>query len=259
GHAALLPGEDLLFTHNLTQGHFQLHRFPGTPAKAIPGVTSTRRRIIQGVFAEEGKIIVCGSDHGTVYVVDTATREILQKLSGSGLMQVIAVAKHEDGYDMIVGGSSLGGFEVYMWVKEPFESANEPLATGFTVVYAKWFSIAKQATCCMLYAAVLLQVLFPTMAVPFVNPIPGVRALTAQLFKSNTQDLATHHCAAPDAFTQPVEHTVLSPIISVDSNIAEQSVSPVTLLYVTQAVSAQSYTTIWTITSAQAKEVSTIT
>ncbi|KAG5328284.1 hypothetical protein C0989_010717, partial [Termitomyces sp. Mn162] len=83
GHAALSPGEDLLFTHNLTQGHFQLHRFPGTPAEAIPGVTSTRRRIIQGVFAEEGKIIVCGSDHGTVYVVDTATREILQKLSGS--------------------------------------------------------------------------------------------------------------------------------------------------------------------------------
>ncbi|KNZ71721.1 hypothetical protein J132_07403 [Termitomyces sp. J132] len=260
GHAALSPGEDLLFTHNLTQGHFQLHRFPGTPAEAIPGVTSTQHRIIQGVFAEEGKIIVCGSDHGTVYVVDTATREILQKLSGSGLMQVIAVAKHEDGYDMIVGGSSLGGFEAYMWVKEPFESANEPLATGFTVVYAKWFSIAKQAAYCVLYAAVLLPVLFPTMAVPFVNVShPWCQMLTAQLFKSNAQDLATHHHAAPDAFAQPVEHTVLSPVISVDSNIAEQSASPVTLSYVTQAVGAQSYTTIWTITSAQAKEVSTIT
>ncbi|KAG6881278.1 hypothetical protein C0993_002120, partial [Termitomyces sp. T159_Od127] len=90
------------------------------------------------------------SDHGMVYVVDTATREILQKLSGSGLMQVIAAAKHEDGYDMIVGGSSFGGFEAYMWVKEPFESANEPPATGFTVVYAKWFSIAKQAAYCVL-------------------------------------------------------------------------------------------------------------
>ncbi|KAG5719752.1 hypothetical protein E4T56_gene18570 [Termitomyces sp. T112] len=93
GHAALSPGEDLLFTHNLTQGHFQLHQFPGTPAKAIPGVMSTWHRIIQGVFAEEGKIIVCSSNHGTVYMVDMATREILQKLSGSGLMQVIAVAK----------------------------------------------------------------------------------------------------------------------------------------------------------------------
>ncbi|KNZ78237.1 hypothetical protein J132_01448 [Termitomyces sp. J132] len=259
GHAALSPGEDLLFTHNLTQGHFQLHRFPGTPAEAIPGVTSTWCRIIQGVFVEEGKIIVCGSNHGMVYVVDTVTQKILQKLSGSGLMQVIAVAKHEDGYDMIIGGSSLGGFEVYMWVKEPFESANEPLATGFMVVYAKWFSIAKQAAYCVLYAAVLLWVLFPMMAVPFVNPIPGVRALTVQLFKSNAQDLATHHRVAPDAFTQPIEHTVLSPVISVDSNIAEQSASPVTLSYVTQAVGAQSYTTIWTITSAQAKEVSTIT
>ncbi|KAG5332687.1 hypothetical protein C0989_006696 [Termitomyces sp. Mn162] len=156
GYAALSPGEDLLFTHNLTQGHFQLHQFPGTPAKAIPGITSTWHRFIQGVFAEEGKIIVCRSNYGTVYVIDTVTWEILQKLSGSGLMQVIAVAKHEDGYDMIVGGSSLGGFEVYMWVKEPFKSANEPLATGFMVVYAKWFSIAKQAAYCVLYATVLL-------------------------------------------------------------------------------------------------------
>ncbi|KAG5330768.1 hypothetical protein C0989_008628 [Termitomyces sp. Mn162] len=211
------------------------------------------------VFAEEGKIIMCGSNHGMVYVVDMATQEILQKLSGSGLMQVIAVAKHEDGYDMIVGGSSLGGFEVYMWVKEPFESANELLAMGFMVVYAKWFSIAKQAAYCVLYAAVLLRVLFPTIAVPFINPIPSVRVLTAQLFKSNTQDLATHHHAAPDAFAQPIEHMVLSPVISVDSNITEQSASLFTLSYVTQAVSAQSYTTIWTITSAQAKEVSTIT
>ncbi|KAG6882255.1 hypothetical protein C0993_011356, partial [Termitomyces sp. T159_Od127] len=150
GHAALSPGENLLVTHNLTQGDFQVHQFPGTPAEAIPGVMSTWHRIIQGVFAEEGKIIVCGSDHGTVYVVDTATREILQKLSGSGLMQVIAAAKHEDGYDMIVGGSSFGGFEAYMWVKEPFKSANEPPATGFMVVYAKWFSIAKQAAYCVL-------------------------------------------------------------------------------------------------------------
>lgn len=86
GYAALSPGEDLLVTHNLTQGHFQLHRFPGTLAEAISGVTSARRRTIQGIFAEEGKIIVCGSDHGTVYVVDTATREILQKLSGSGCL-----------------------------------------------------------------------------------------------------------------------------------------------------------------------------
>ena len=84
GHTALLPGEDLLVTHNLTQGHFQLHQFPGTPAEAISGVTSARRRTIQGIFAEEGKIVVCGSDHGMVYVIDMATQEISQKLSGSG-------------------------------------------------------------------------------------------------------------------------------------------------------------------------------
>ncbi|KAG5328175.1 hypothetical protein C0989_010844 [Termitomyces sp. Mn162] len=90
-------------------------------------------------------------------------------------------------------------------------------------------------------------------------PIPSIRVLTVQLFKSNAQDLATHHHAAPDAFTQLIEHTVLSPIISADSNIAEQSMSLVTLLYVTQVVVAQSYTMIPTITSAQAKEVSTIT
>ena len=35
-----------------------------------------------------------------------------------GLMQVVAAAKHEDGYNMIVGSSSFGGFEAYMWVKE---------------------------------------------------------------------------------------------------------------------------------------------
>ncbi|KAG6874675.1 hypothetical protein C0993_012656, partial [Termitomyces sp. T159_Od127] len=72
----------------------------------------------------------------------------------------------------------------------------------------------------------------------------------------------THHRAAPDAFAQPIEHMVFSPVISADSNIAEQSMSPVTLSYVTQAVVAQSYPTIQTITSAQAtqaKEVSTIT
>ena len=40
---------------------------------------------------------------------------------------------------------------------------------GFTVVYAKWVSIAKQAAYCVLYAAVLLRVLFPTMTVPLVN------------------------------------------------------------------------------------------
>ena len=31
-----------------------------------------------------------------------------------GLMQVVAATKHEDGYNMIVGGSSFGGFEAYM-------------------------------------------------------------------------------------------------------------------------------------------------
>ncbi|KAG6912205.1 hypothetical protein DXG01_016439, partial [Tephrocybe rancida] len=86
GHTALSPREDFMLSHNLSEGHFQIHRFPAsTPDGILPftAQTSDRRITIQGCFAEEGKVAVCGSDHGTVYVVDVMTRALLQKLPGA--------------------------------------------------------------------------------------------------------------------------------------------------------------------------------
>ena len=67
--------------------------------------------------------------------------------------------------------------------------------------------------------------------------------LTTWFNNSNTQDPVIYYHAAPDTLTQAIEHIVPFPVISTDSSdIAEQSMGPVTLLYVTWAVIGQSDT-----------------
>lgn len=96
GNAALSPDEAILLVDNLSTGTFDLYRFPATvPSTSFP-LMSTRCITKQCVFAESGKVAICGSDHDTVYVVDLATSQLHQSLrsdSGESLMTSLIISQ----------------------------------------------------------------------------------------------------------------------------------------------------------------------
>lgn len=56
------------------------------------------RRPKEAVFAEDGKVLVCGTDHGTAYIFDKKREVILDRLfyEKDGLIQALAVSKNID-------------------------------------------------------------------------------------------------------------------------------------------------------------------
>lgn len=80
GNAALSPDETTLLVDNLSTGTFDLYRFPSSiPALSFP-LTLTQRFAKQCTFSEGGKVAICGSDCGMVYVMDVGTGICLQSL-----------------------------------------------------------------------------------------------------------------------------------------------------------------------------------
>ena len=130
GHAALSPREDLLLVHNLTENCMQVHHFPRSLPQAVIPVNFNRKLTVQGAWAEDSKIAVCGSDHDTIYVLDVVMQEVVQKLMASGkltiycthqsigLIQTIATAQLSAGHHFLIAGLTSGSFYASVWTKQ---------------------------------------------------------------------------------------------------------------------------------------------
>ncbi|KAF8059013.1 WD40-repeat-containing domain protein [Lyophyllum atratum] len=166
GHAALSPDETTLLVDNITTGVFDLYKFPSsTPSNSLP-FSSTRRFTKQCTFSEAGKVSVCGSDHGTVYLNDVATGESLQALRNTGafdLMQVVAAAPLNDGHLIAAGTSAVAG-RVYIWEKRP------PVVERPTAIAARTEpKITKQGLINTLFIVLLVFATYPNWAPPIMK------------------------------------------------------------------------------------------
>ncbi|KAG5334809.1 hypothetical protein C0989_003005, partial [Termitomyces sp. Mn162] len=177
GHAALSPREDLLLVHNLTESYAQVYRFPGSLPEAILPVQFKRQITFQGAWAEDGKIAVYGSDHGTIYVLDMATREVIQQLPTRGLIQTVATAQLSNGHHIIIGGSSSGDFRASVWSKQPDEPYNEPAAERSATRVNNWSRNAERGVILFLCFAIAIKSFFPALALSSLNPILFLRSV----------------------------------------------------------------------------------
>ncbi|KAF8516552.1 WD40-repeat-containing domain protein [Hysterangium stoloniferum] len=76
-----------------------------------------------GVFAERGKAVVCGSDHGKAYVFGIDNRKLQQILRHKGAEQMIQAvgAMSSQSSQIIVTGASTGKYNIHIWKKRvPF-------------------------------------------------------------------------------------------------------------------------------------------
>ncbi|KAG6884125.1 hypothetical protein C0992_006946, partial [Termitomyces sp. T32_za158] len=166
GHAVLSPREDFLLVHNLTESYMQLHRFPGSLAEAVFPVNFKRQITIQGAWAEDGKIAVCGSDHDTIYVLNAVTQEIVQQLPANGRMQTIATAQLSTGHHVIIGGSSSGSFCASVWMKQPGQSIRGPAVRATSA--DSWSLTVDRAVILFLVLAMMIQFFLPALKTALV-------------------------------------------------------------------------------------------
>jgi hypothetical protein len=68
---------------NLTNG-FDLYNMTRTSPLRSFDIPTSRKYVKTGVFAERACAVVCGSDHGSVYVFRTNSQDILQTLRHDG-------------------------------------------------------------------------------------------------------------------------------------------------------------------------------
>jgi hypothetical protein len=76
---------------------FDLYGINRTAPKQTFLVQNSRRFVKNGIFGENGNTIVCGSDHGRVYIFDVNGRgdraiQVLEHRSSNALIQAIAVS-----------------------------------------------------------------------------------------------------------------------------------------------------------------------
>lgn len=77
---------------------YRLHS--GARVKTYPVSVTRSMRERQVVFAEDCSLIVIGSDHGSVYVFDRRSGDVLDKLeiSGGNWVQTVTVSGHTDAF-----------------------------------------------------------------------------------------------------------------------------------------------------------------
>jgi hypothetical protein len=73
----------LLLVDNLSKG-FDLYDLPRSSPSYAFAVPSKKKCVKDGAFAEQASAIVCGSDHGKVYVFSTASSNPIQVLAPAG-------------------------------------------------------------------------------------------------------------------------------------------------------------------------------
>ncbi|KAK0460418.1 uncharacterized protein EV420DRAFT_1640963 [Desarmillaria tabescens] len=121
GSAALYKGHHLL-VDNLTSG-FDLYAFPHSSTSQTFPVPMTRERSIikDAVFAEDGQVVVCGSDHGAAYVFSCLNGgkkplQIMYHGKDRDYLQVLDAATVSDRHMVATGSSGRNG-SVVLWEK----------------------------------------------------------------------------------------------------------------------------------------------
>jgi hypothetical protein len=79
GNAAICTSEKFLLIDNLTNG-FDLYNVTRTSPLRHFNILTTQGYVKQGVFAEQATMIVCGSDHGHVYIFHSDSEDVVQTL-----------------------------------------------------------------------------------------------------------------------------------------------------------------------------------
>ena len=90
------PSGRSILVDNMTTG-FDLYGINRTAPKQTFLVQNSRRFVKNGIFGENGNIIVCGSDHGRAYIFDVNGRgdraiQVLEHRSSNALIQAIGVS-----------------------------------------------------------------------------------------------------------------------------------------------------------------------
>ena len=92
GNASICPRGKSLLVENLSKG-FDLYDLPRSSPSYTFQTPTKKRCVKDGVFAEESTAVICGSDHGRVYVFSTASPDPVQVIKqGSGKVEIQAVA-----------------------------------------------------------------------------------------------------------------------------------------------------------------------
>lgn len=97
GHASTCPTGKLLID-NLSKG-FDLYDLPRSSPSQTFYAPSVKRCVKDGAFAEKASAIVCGSDHGKVYIFTKSSSDPIQVLSAAGKtvdVQAISVRKYQN-------------------------------------------------------------------------------------------------------------------------------------------------------------------
>jgi len=73
---------------NMMDGFDLYHANRGSPSCSFK-IESSKKFVRNGVFGEKGRVVVCGSDHGKVYVFAMAETELMQILRHGAHTQLI--------------------------------------------------------------------------------------------------------------------------------------------------------------------------
>ena len=91
---SISPNEDWVLVDNLASG-FDLYEYSQTSPSHSFTIPREAARVHALKFLESGRLIACGSDHGTVYLFGLGTSKRVQKLkhgSKKSLIQAIDVS-----------------------------------------------------------------------------------------------------------------------------------------------------------------------
>jgi hypothetical protein len=87
----------LLLVDNLSKG-FDLYELPRSSPSYSFAVPNKKKCVKDGAFAEKASAIVCGTDHGQVYVFSTASSTPMQILRAAGkTVEIQAIGVRHDG------------------------------------------------------------------------------------------------------------------------------------------------------------------
>ncbi|KAK0482919.1 WD40-repeat-containing domain protein [Armillaria luteobubalina] len=121
GSAVLFKGRHLLVDNLMSR--FDLYTFPhSSTSQTFPVPMTLECSIIKdAVFAEDGQVVVCGSDHGLAYVFSRSNREkkplqIMHHGKERDYLQVLDAAMVSD-WHMVATGSSGQNGSVVLWEK----------------------------------------------------------------------------------------------------------------------------------------------
>ena len=107
-----------MLVDNLSNG-FDVYNITRTSPSLSLAIPTNRRYTKQGTFAENGTLMVCGSDHGKVYIFGFERGEQLQVLHHAGndalLQMVDAITTKENHF--ITTAPSTQDSDICIWVK----------------------------------------------------------------------------------------------------------------------------------------------